>query len=510
MTNNIILIGFMACGKSAIGRILSERLNYDLIDIDNIIEQKTKSNIKDIFKIHGEQYFRNLESEVILELKDIKNSIIVPGAGAILNFNNYLHLKNLGKIYYLDANFYTILNRINKKDVRPLNNKNLEALFYFRQKIYSSIGENIDVNHDEKEKTVADIIKRHNSYIYPQIFINKQKIYIGDQILKDFQNILNSLGFHNNKYIIITSVNLKEILKKEINYLNSDLLLGVISIKDHERCKNSETINYLYKKLFSLNANRHTLIVSLGGGVVCDLAGFAASTYMRGCPLIHIPTSLLSMVDASLGGKTGFDHEYGKNLIGSFYEARAVIIDMSFLKTLPKEEFNHGMAETIKHAIIGDEELFYGLLDKRLNLKSIIERSIKVKARILNLDYYEKNVRAYLNLGHTFAHAYEKASNYEIPHGKAVSMGLVSALRLSKKLNILEEDFLMDLEKLCHLYDLPTKVPKYLSLDEIIKNIQFDKKKDNFGINFILPKKIGDICIKNLGNLEEIYMYLHD
>lgn len=492
MINNIILIGFMFSGKSSIGKMLAENLGYNFIDTDNLIEEKENRAIKNIFTQDGESYFRKLEEEIIYNLKNIKNTVIAVGGGAVLNFNNIQQLKSIGRVFYLNANLNTILQRAKNKDQRPLANGNLTELYYFRKPIYESLGEIVHVDHGDKKKTVQDILARISTDVYPLLSVNKQKIFF----TKKFYQVFQYLGFSEKKYIIITDDNVINCLNN--NFYDDNNYLGLIKIKNGEKYKNLNTVNYIYDELFCLKAHRQTIIVAIGGGVVLDLAGFCASTYMRGLNLINIPTSLLAMVDASLGGKTGYDHENGKNLIGNFYEASAIIIDEEMLGTLPKDEFSCGMAEIIKHAILDKENLFYELLNNKLSTREIIEKSIKIKANILRIDFKEKNVRAHLNLGHTFAHAIEKSSKYKIKHGQAVAIGLVLAGKLSQKIGILENNFLPDLIKLLKKYDLPTELPSDINIGDLKEHIQYDKKQDNAGVRFILPMDIGKICIKTL------------
>jgi 3-dehydroquinate synthase len=268
--------------------------------------------------------------------------------------------------------------------------------------------------------------------------------------------------------------------------------MAIITIKDGEQHKNAESIEHIHRSLFEQNFNRSSVVLALGGGNVGDVAGFAAANFMRGIPVIQIPTTLLAMVDSSVGGKTGIDLSFGKNLIGAFHNPRAVLIDPDFLKSLPDVEFACGMAEIIKHAIIGDRELFSDL-EQSFDPTTLIERAVQVKTQIVFADPRENNIRANLNLGHTFAHAIEKVSDYQIKHGQAVAIGLMLATKLAHRLGYLKNDFSDQLEKLLKKYHLPTELPSNMDKNALIKAMLHDKKRDRHGLKFILPHDLGDV-----------------
>jgi 3-dehydroquinate synthase len=247
-------------------------------------------------------------------------------------------------------------------------------------------------------------------------------------------------------------------------------------------------------------------MVALGGGVVGDMTGFAAATWLRGINFIQIPTSLLAMVDASVGGKTGVNHPQGKNLIGAFYQPKLVLIDSSVLKTLPEREFRAGMAEVIKYGVIWDKTLFERLEDENnlhtLNnlsgmlLNEILTRSCQAKADVVCQDEREGGLRAILNYGHTIGHVIESLTHYKtFVHGEAVAIGMVAAGKIALKANLWTENEAKRQEKLLEKVGLPTKIPDYLDLEEIIANLQTDKKVKAGKVRFILPEKIGAVII---------------
>lgn len=287
----------------------------------------------------------------------------------------------------------------------------------------------------------------------------------------------------------------------------------LIEIPDGERHKTLNTARAVYDQLLAARCDRHTTIFALGGGVVNDLAGFVAATYLRGIAFVPIPTTLLAMVDASIGGKVGVDHPRGKNLIGAFKLPRAVIADPSTLNTLPEAEWRAGMAEVVKHGIIGDVELFEELEHRDWRLETCPEqsrracpersrrvgdwlaRAIRVKVDIVTRDPFENSERLKLNLGHTFAHALEHVSRYRMRHGEAVAIGLVAAARLATRLGLCEATLAARIENLLDALGLPTRVPRGMSLVALNNAITRDKKRVGTRVRFVLPRALGDVVI---------------
>ena len=279
-----------------------------------------------------------------------------------------------------------------------------------------------------------------------------------------------------------------------------------IQIPDGEQYKTLDFANHIYTELLKSGFDRKTALIALGGGVIGDLTGFAAATFMRGVPFIQVPTTLLAMVDSSVGGKTGVNHPLGKNMIGAFYQPKKVLMDLSVLKTLPKEEFLAGMAEVIKHGVIRDAELF-DYLDKNRDkvlaldpdaLTHIIRRSCEIKADVVSSDERESGLRAILNFGHTVAHAIETAEHYTMRHGYAVAIGMVYAARLAHRTGLCEASVPERVEKLTKSYGLPVNLSalsRKPSVTELMDTIQLDKKAEGGKVKFILPKKIGEVVI---------------
>ncbi len=310
---------------------------------------------------------------------------------------------------------------------------------------------------------------------------------------------------NTKKIMLVTNTTVNKLYaRKVIELLKKEgFSVYLASIPDGEKYKNIEQIKIIYKECIKNKLHRDSCIIALGGGVISDLAGFAAATYMRGIPLVNIPTTLVGQVDAAIGGKTGINFE-AKNIIGSFYQPKLVLIDINFLKTLPEAEIKNGLAEIIKYAIIKDANLFRFLernkqkimeLDKNSLLK-VISRCCLIKARIAEKDEKENNVRAILNYGHTIGHAIERVSNYKVSHGGGVAMGMIIEAKTARLLDLVSEKQERRIMQLIKKYDLIGNM--HLKKKSILKTIGLDKKILNEKIRLILPIKIGKVCIANV------------
>ncbi|WP_158972091.1 3-dehydroquinate synthase [Paraglaciecola sp. L3A3] len=277
-----------------------------------------------------------------------------------------------------------------------------------------------------------------------------------------------------------------------------------IVIPDGEQHKNLQSFESVISQLLAMSAGRDTTLIALGGGVIGDLTGFVAASFQRGIPFIQIPTTLLSQVDSSVGGKTAVNHPLGKNMIGAFYQPKAVIIDTNSLSSLPSREFAAGMAEVIKYGIIYDYDFFVWLENNLQAIKQqdqaalqyMIARCCEIKAEVVAIDERESGLRAILNLGHTFGHAIEAEQGYgNWLHGEAVSTGIVLASAVATKMNWLEASEFSRIESLLQAFELPTKAPSEMHFEEFIKHMRHDKKVSAGNLVFVIPQGIGKSVI---------------
>jgi 3-dehydroquinate synthase len=326
------------------------------------------------------------------------------------------------------------------------------------------------------------------------------KIDILDNLYQIEINSIDKLLF-DTKVVVITNETIEKLhLDNLMQKIDAPYLDSVI-IKDGEEHKHLATVEHILDKLFEKKLDRKSILIGFGGGVITDITGFVASIYQRGIEFHLIPTTLLSQVDASVGGKTGVNNRFGKNLIGAFHQPIGVSIDTSFLDTLPNREFVSGVSEIIKMAIIFDEEFFVWLennrLDNKANITYAIEKSVKIKASVVSDDEKEHGVRAKLNYGHTFCHVIEKETNYtKYLHGEAVGIGMVMANSLAVNLGIFDKASSDRVFNLIDSYDIATTY-HIENIDDFYEAFFLDKKSENSVLKFILPSKLGEGIIKN-------------
>ncbi len=351
----------------------------------------------------------------------------------------------------------------------------------------------------------------------------KYPIFIGFGLISNLKNILKKRSINFFKCLIVVDRNVP---KKKINIIKKKLSskkVYIHSIEASEKNKNQRTTNEILDILLNKNFSREDILISVGGGIVGDIAGYAASLFKRGLKFINIPTTLLAQVDSSIGGKTGINTKHGKNLIGSFYQPKLVISDTDFLNTLPKREIICGYGEILKHSLISNKNFFHFLnknFEKILKFRSpyiqeTIFESCKIKKKVVEKDEKEKNIRKILNFGHTFAHAYEASLNFsrKLNHGEAVILGMITALNFSKSNKFLPlNEFNLIINHVKN-FDLPHDIRKYFSLKDVNKIISFminDKKNNTNKINLILLKKIGKPLINKQFSKEKLKIFLNN
>lgn len=333
---------------------------------------------------------------------------------------------------------------------------------------------------------------------------NNYPVFLGDDIFLSLPEFIKKHSLPKRAFILLDK-NVERIYGSSIRKVIDTFTIKkyFLAIAASERIKSFKTVDHIFTKLYEEKFNRDTLFIAIGGGTIGDVAGFVASTYMRGIPLIHIPTTLLSAVDSSVGGKAGINFKEAKNLIGTFYQPSMVLVDTNFLKSLPAEELISGFGEVIKYSYLTDGKLYSTLLSdsdllmkKNLGfLNKIIYESIKIKSAVVSKDEYDiSGLRKMLNLGHTFAHSFESSSKYVVNHGRAVIAGIVSALFLSFELKLMNE------KQLNYMLELPLKFKSSFRLNKINENevlrlMNYDKKNREGKIKFVLIKDFGEILV---------------
>ncbi len=333
-------------------------------------------------------------------------------------------------------------------------------------------------------------------------------IFVGEGILSSAGDLLKGAGI-KGKVALVTNPTVAQLYLDPVHdaLQSSGFEVIPVLVPDGEEYKTLSTLSTIFDRLISERFERQSCVVALGGGVVGDIAGFAAATYLRGTPFVQIPTTLLAQVDSSVGGKTGVNHPRGKNLIGAFYQPRAVIIDVAFLSSLPRRELVAGLAEIIKYGIIEDPVLFGRLeekldrllaLDRRL-LTEVIATSCAIKARVIEKDEREDDYRAVLNFGHTVGHALEAATHYQkFLHGEAVAIGMAKAAAIAYQQGFCDTITLGRIIKLIKIAGLSTEIPEEVSTQSLIEGMEVDKKSAHGKIKFVMCTAIGKTCFHSL------------
>ena len=527
----------MGSGKTTVGRALAKKLNKRFIDSDHEIEARTGVSIPVIFEIEGETSFRQREADVIRDLTGQENIVLATGGGAVLNAESRKYLHERGIVIYLRAGIHSILQRTRHDKNRPLlrtadPRKKLEELESQRAPLYQQVAHiSIETGRPNVQflvQTVLDKLAQEKLLDIPAALLSQSKTHMSEQSSAGANIVLNvDLGERSYPINIGTSMLAdSQFLQSRIkgkktlivtNNVVAPLYLArleaalraagkevqTVILPDGEEHKNWTSLMLVFDALLEHKCDRKTTLLALGGGVIGDMTGFAASAYMRGVPFVQIPTTLLSQVDSSVGGKTGINHPLGKNMIGAFYQPEAVIADIDSLQTLPDSELSAGLAEVIKHGAIIDP-VFFDWIEANMPalrakdpkaLTHAILRSCEIKADIVRQDEREGGLRAILNFGHTFAHAIESGLGYgKWLHGEAVGCGMVMAADLSCRLGYMDYVSKTRIKQLVEAAGLPTVAPD-LGEERWVELMEVDKKNEGGKIKFILLKPLGQALI---------------
>lgn len=505
--NHIFLYGPPGSGKSSVGKVLADSLNMDFLDLDVEIEKFADMPIPQIMQEWGEGAFRDLEFSTLTRNIKEKSKVISLGGGALLRARTRTRVEASGEIVFLETDLKTLIKRLNEDEtVRPLLAGSLEdkldALLVQRAAHYGSFKKRVNTAGKTLEQVVIDIQHLLGRYHVRGMGQGYDVLFCPDS----FDGLVDLLREKelNPPVAIVCDENVAPLYGNRLLTILRRAGYGynrphMITIPAGEEHKHLDSIMKFWRRFLEAGIDRKSTVIALGGGVIGDMAGFAAATFMRGVPWINVPTTLLSMVDASVGGKTGFDLPEGKNLIGSFYPPKLVLVNHNTLDTLPESELRSGLAEVVKHGVIADPELFafcsHGIEKVRANLGYVVRRGMSVKIDFIQADPYERGIRAALNLGHTIGHAVELVSGFAIRHGEAVSIGMVAEARLAERLSLADKGLSVTLARSLVGLGLPVEIPENLPRDEIIRAMRVDKKKAGGVVRFALPIKIGEVKV---------------
>lgn len=531
---NLVLTGFMGCGKSAIGREVARRMGRAFVDTDQLIETRTGRSIPDIFARDGEAAFRALEAEVCRELGAERDLVIATGGWTLGTPENRAAIAAGSLIICLRADAATLIERLGSAEGRPMLADpdwpaRLRALLARRLPVYLSFPLQVNTAHMSVGQAADRVLAlweafgadgaEHLPVSLPVTYGEEgYSVLIGDGLLERAGVLLAAAGRWSSVAMISDQVvaplyapQLTAALQRAAQPPCAAEAMGhpiSATMPAGEAHKTLETVTQLYAALLAGGLDRGGIVLALGGGVVGDVAGFTAATYMRGVALAQLPTTLLAMVDSSVGGKTGVDLPQGKNLVGAFKQPVLVLIDPLVLKTLPDVERRAGIAEVVKAGIIGDAELFAHLeRGATADMAWLIQRAVAVKIAVVEADPYERGYRAVLNLGHTFGHAFELLSDYRMRHGEAVAIGMAVAARLAVRLGLCPMETAQRIITTLQQLGLPTAVPAHPA-ETVWEAMTRDKKKRGGRLRFVLPHAIGHVAIHDDVPREQVLQVL--
>jgi 3-dehydroquinate synthase len=510
---NLILTGFMGTGKTSVGGRVARMLGRPFLDMDAEIVDRQGHTIPEIFEQLGEAAFRAIEAGLCQDLSAREGLVIATGGGCLVDDANRETLSSSGLVVCLDCEPDGIVQRLRGGEGRPMLRGDALAtrvhdLLARRRKAYARIPYHIDTTHRTVDRVAEAVVRLYRAGpemwtvrtpggSYPLHLIPGGLAFVGDQ--------LRMRGVVGDPVVVSDTHVWPRWGAPVVDGLEAcGYHPTPVAIAPGEEHKTLATVATLYDSFAAAGLDRSGAVIAVGGGVVTDMAGFAAATYMRGVPLVPVPTTLLGMVDASVGGKVAVDLPQGKNLVGAFVEPLFVILDTDVLATLPEIETQAGLTEIIKAGVIADPALFEALEGgERPPLRWLLARALRVKIDVVQEDPYEHGRRAVLNLGHTFAHAYEVLAGYNLHHGLAVSMGMVRAAMLAEARGLCTAETRARITATLRRHGLPV-VPPAQDPELVYDAMHADKKKRGGRLRFVLPRAIGDVAVVDDVTADEV------
>ncbi len=502
----LFLYGPPGSGKTSTGRHLARLLSLPFIDLDHEITFQAKQSIPDIFANEKESGFRKRESAALNDTITRGPAVIALGGGALLDAHNRAAVEQHGTVICLTASRAVLAERVRKLEgTRPLLGKaadlenRLGALLAARAEHYASFQEQIDTQALSPEQSAWNIQVQLGRFFVTGMG-KGYDVRVSPGSLAHLGELMKTHHLGGPVALVFDEhVGLLYADRAARSLSESGFRVVRVSLPAGEATKSLASAARLWEEFLSAGLERGSTVVALGGGVITDLAGYAASAYLRGVKWVSVPTSLLGMIDASLGGKTAIDLPQGKNLIGAFHPPALVLADPEILHTLPEAELRNGLAEVLKHGVLRDPGLFaicargWDALQGE-DWNALVRRAMAVKVQYILNDPYEQGERAALNLGHTIGHAIEQASGFGLRHGEAVSIGMVAAARLAVRAGMAEAGLV---DQICGALvglGLPVSMPVGMDADQVLALTHNDKKKRGGQLRFVLPVKIGEVC----------------
>ncbi|HEX2049127.1 MAG TPA: 3-dehydroquinate synthase [Actinomycetota bacterium] len=448
----IVLVGFMGAGKSTVGPLVARRLGLPFVDVDRVVEERAGAPVAELFATRGEDAFRALESAAAADALDRDDGVVALGGGALGDDATRAQLRD-HTVVYLRAPYEELVARIGNPSSRPLLARgDARALWAARGPVYERVADIVvDTAARDAHDVAREVAARAEVAAVRRVVVGlRERAYevaVGHGIAARVARWLPDE--RGDAAFVVTHPELARHAAAVRSSLEAaGMRVHALEVPAGEGSKSLATAQALYSELARRAAHRDDVVVSVGGGVVCDVAGFVASTYNRGMQIVHVPTTLLAQVDAAIGGKTGVNLPHGKNLVGTFHQPHAVVCDVATLTTLPDAELRSGLAEVVKYGLIADPSLLERVVsgaDALLArdaavLGDVVAASAAIKAGVVAADEREAGVRAHLNYGHTFAHALETLRGHgELRHGEAVAVGMMAAAHLARVLERIDD-----------------------------------------------------------------------
>ncbi len=526
----IAVTGFMATGKTTVGRLIAEKLGLDFVDTDELVEANAGRTIPAIFEEDGEAHFRDLESAALRQALGRRGRVVSTGGGMLLRDENVAELRAAGPIVCLTAAPEEILERVAGDEGRPLLNVDdpagrIARLLRDRAEAYARADYHVDTTGLTQEQVADRLIDAlagdprarwlcgSRTRVPVQVEGGEYDILVGSGVIDKLGDAWPAPEC-GRRAAIVTTDTIGPLYAERVAAALRDggWRPTVVEVPDGEASKSLEVFGEVCDAFADAGLDRGSTVFALGGGVVGDLAGFAAATYMRGIDLVHVPTSLLAQVDSSIGGKTAIDIGAGKNLVGAFHQPRAVFTDIDVLSTLPDAEIRSGLGEIIKHACCFDAEMFAFLSerphvfaeDDRAAREYLVARNCQIKAEVVAADPLEQGVRAVLNYGHTVGHALERgAREWGLRHGEVVAAGIVAESRLAVELGVSDDETAARQERVIAAMGLPTSVSG-VDVERAREALLRDKKIVNGRLRMPLVPEIGRYVIVERVDIETV------
>jgi shikimate kinase/3-dehydroquinate synthase len=508
----------MGSGKSAVARALAELWACRAVDLDAVIEARAGKSVAELFAERGESAFRELERSCLDELlNDASVRVFALGGGAVTDHGLRRRLLRAGTLVTLRASIDTLMARVGGGEKRPLLaggdvRARLLGIIEQRAALYAECHAELHTDTQTVE-ALAQAIDRivSDAPIAVPLGDRTYRVEVGAGVRHEL--VARAQSAVSGKHVLVvtdTGVDEPWAARARSALSDAQYRVGSVVLDAGEQHKNIGSIERIWDAALEASVDRDSLVVAVGGGVVGDMAGFAASTILRGVGFGQLPTTLLAMVDSAVGGKTGIDRPQGKNLIGSFHQPRFVLCDVETLSTLPLVERRAGLAEVVKSAWLDGEESV-AMLERRADelvagdleaTSEAVRMSVSLKARIVTEDEKETGARALLNLGHTIGHAIEAATGFAgLRHGEAVSLGMVAAFRLSRGLGVATAEQAQRVERLLHKLGLPIDLDRYLD-ERTLGYVGADKKRKGGKLRFIVPEAPGQTRIEPLSEAD--------